>query len=286
MHPTAKSLVLDLLSSLRGQAMPVRALVAAGELFDLSAESIRVALVRLCDRGIIERNERGQYRLAPAAQPVQQHVAAWMRTAERLVPWRAGWIGVHTAGLERGDRSQVRRRERALQFLGFRALEPHLFVRPDNLKGGVDAVRTELLALGLDPSALVFGIDRFDSAVEERARALWDGQALSRAYRATRAALTRSAVGLARGPARAAMVESFVLGGQAIRQLALDPLLPEPIVPAGERAALVDAMRAYDRLGRACWRGFMTSHGAPHLQAPRTAVAASWPPRESAGASL
>lgn len=47
------------------------------------------------------------------------------------------------------------------------------------------------------------------------------------------------------------MVESFTLGGQVIRQIVLDPLLPPPLVPAGELSALVRAMRAYDGAGRA-----------------------------------
>ena len=284
MQPTPRSLILDLLSSVRGQAMPVRALVAAGAVFGISAESIRVALVRLCGRGTIEHKQRSTYRIATAAQPVQQHVTAWTRTEDRLVPWRGGWVGVHAGGLERGDRTRVRRRARALQFLGFRSLDAHLFVRPDNLKGGVDAVRAELQALGLEPAALVFGMAQLDPAAEARARALWDGQALCRGYCDTRAALARSAVRLAHAAVHEAMVESFVLGGQVIRQLALDPLLPEPIVAAGERAALVDAMRQYDRLGRAHWRAFMRSHGAPHLQTPRTAVAARWPQRAAQGA--
>ena len=64
------------------------------------------------------------------------------------------------------------------------------------------------------------------------------------------------------------MVESFVLGGRAIRQLVLDPLLPEPILPTTERHALVQAMRRYDKLGRACWRSFMGAHGAPSRRPP------------------
>lgn len=284
MQPTAKSLIIDLLSSVRGEAMPVRALVAAGEVFGISAESVRVALVRLCKRGTIAHDERGQYRLAPAARAVQAHVVAWTHTEERLLPWRGGWIGVHTAGLTGADRTRLRRRRRALQFLGFAALEPHLFVRPDNLKGGVGGVRAELVALGLEPGALVFSIAQLDPAAEARARGLWDGQALCRGYRATCTQLARSATRLERLPLREAMVESFVLGGEALRQLALDPLLPEPIVAAGERAALVESMRRYDRLGRTCWRNFMKSHGAPHLQTPRTAVAARWTRREGMGA--
>ncbi|HZP42919.1 MAG TPA: PaaX family transcriptional regulator [Candidatus Binatia bacterium] len=282
MRPAPKSLILDLLSSLRGRPMPVRALVAAADVFGISPESIRVALVRLCGAGTVERNERGHYRLAAAAAPVQRHVAAWTRTEERIVPWRGGWIGVHTAGAAGADRARGRRRDRALHFLGFRRLAAHLFVRPDNLKGGVPAVRDELRALGLDAGAVVFGITGLDPATDARARGLWDAAALRRGYRATCAALARSAARLAQLPEREAMVESFVLGGRAIRQLVLDPLLPEPIVPARERAALVDAMRAYDRLGRARWRGFMRAHGAPHLEAPRSAVAARWPTRAGA----
>src|SRR5262249_40943171 len=149
--------------------------------------------------------------------------------------------------------------------------------RPDNLRGGVDALREQLHALGLEAAALVFAIAQFDAATEARARALWNAASLRRGYRSISAALMRSAAQLERQPLHAAMRESFVLGGGAIRQLAHDPLLPEPIVPAAERAALVETMRAYDRLGRACWRSFMKSHDAPYLQTPRTAVAAQWP---------
>ena len=64
------------------------------------------------------------------------------------------------------------------------------------------------------------------------------------------------------------MIESFRLGGAAIRQLTLDPLLPEPIVPGDERSALVAAMRRYDAAGRSCWAAFLTRHGVRHRSAP------------------
>ena len=53
------------------------------------------------------------------------------------------------------------------------------------------------------------------------------------------------------------MVESFLLGGRVIRQIVLDPLLPEPLVPTQERTALVEALRRYDRAGRVCWSSFL-----------------------------
>ncbi len=168
-----------------------------------------------------------------------------------------GWVALHTAGLERGSARSRRQRARALRLLGFRPFAPGIELRPDNLVGGVARVRARLASLGIDAPALVFGIDDLDPAAEARARALWDGAALVASYRATIGRLERSAERVALLPRAAARAESFRLGGEALRQLALDPLLPEPIVPAAERRALVAAMHRYDRLGRRAWAGWL-----------------------------
>ena len=248
--------------------MPVRALVAAGEIFEISPESLRVALVRLLEAGTIERNERGQYCIAAAARAVQGHVAAWNRIEDRLTGWRGDWIAVHAAGAPRRDRARLRQRERALGFLGMKELEPGLWVRPNNLRGGVEAARAELIDLGLEDTTPVFGLAQLDAATEARARGLWDAAGLRRGYGEMIAALDESAARLPSLPWRGALAESFLLGGEGIRRVVFDPLLPEPIIPAAERAALIDTMRRYDRLGRACWRPFMRENGAPHMHAP------------------
>jgi phenylacetic acid degradation operon negative regulatory protein len=64
------------------------------------------------------------------------------------------------------------------------------------------------------------------------------------------------------------MVESFLLGGRVLRQLVLDPLLPEAILPVAERQHLVEAMRRYDRFGRGAWAGFLGEFDVPHLRTP------------------
>jgi hypothetical protein len=53
-----------------------------------------------------------------------------------------------------------------------------------------------------------------------------------------------------------------------IRELVLDPLLPEPLAPEAERRALALAMRRYDRAGRRAWASFMARFGAPHVATP------------------
>src|SRR5262249_46512570 len=92
--------------------------------------------------------------------------------------------------------------------------------------------------------------------------------ALRAGYRKMRDLLAESEKRIPTLAIEAAMTESFRLGGQAIRQIVLDPLLPEPIVPAAERAALVAALRRYDRLGRSCWAELLRATGVTGLRTP------------------
>jgi phenylacetic acid degradation operon negative regulatory protein len=256
-HLTPKALIFDLLSTVPKSAMPVGSLIAAGQLFDISENNVRVTLARLRAAGMIDQDDRGQYRLAQGAASVGRHVTTWRNVEQRVRAWDGGWIGVHTAAVQRSERRAHRHGDRALRFLGFERFEAGLHLRPDNLVGGVDAVRQRLYELGLDAKAMVFGIHDLDRDAEHRARRLWNSDALRDGYRASLASLKRSERRLATLPAHAALVESFVLGGRVIRQIVLDPLLPEPLVPTNERRSLVEAMCRYDRAGRACWSAFL-----------------------------
>lgn len=257
MDLTPKSLILDLLSTVPTSAMPVGALVAAGQLFGISDNNVRVTLARLRAARMVDQDDRGQYRLAEEAAPVGKQVISWRTVERRVCAWDGGWIGVHTAGVQRSERRAHRHGDRALRFLGFERFDAGLHLRPDNLVGGVAAVRQQLHELGLDAKAMVFGIRGLDSSAEGRARRLWNTTALRDGYRASLAALKKSERRLADLPAHEALVESFLLGGRVIRQIVLDPLLPEPLVSVSERAGLVEALRYYDRAGRACWSSFL-----------------------------
>ena len=264
--PTAKSLTLDLLSTLRGHSMPVRALVEAARLFAIEENNLRVSLARLCAAGIAERDQRGLYRLAASAAAVERQITSWRRLEERVRDWPGGWIAVCGTTPTRG--AAGRRSAQALRFLGFRALEPGLMLRPDNLRGGVSKVRDELRALDLAETAAVFGIKDLDPERERHARGLWDTASLQSRYARYRAELAASQAHFASLTREQAMIESFLLGGAVVRELVLDPLLPEPILPPGPRNQLVAAMRDYDRMGRAAWADFLRGHGVVHSQAP------------------
>lgn len=267
--PKARSFVLDLLSTLRRRAMPVRALVESAALFGIAEGSMRVALTRLLAEGLVERDERGLYRLGRAAAPVQGRVAAWRDLATRLRPWSGDWIGVaETRSATPASRASQRHSERALGLTGFRAFTRGLALRPDNLAGGVTRLRQELVALGLAPGAVVCEVRALDAVSDARAHKLWDADELVAAYRRHRQQLEASTRRLRTRAPEVAMVESFRVGGAVLRLLAHDPLLPEPIVPAAERDALVAAMIEYDEIGRASWSAFMARHGVVQGRSP------------------
>ena len=264
--PSARSFVLDLLSTLRRGAMPVRALVEAAGLFGIAEGSVRVALTRLLAEGLVERDEGSAYRLGVAAAPIRDRVATWRDLASQMRAWSGAWIGVF--GVASAARPEQRKSRRALDLLGFRPLARGLEVRPDNLAGGIARVREELAALGLAPGAVVCELRELDAVSEARAHGLWDAAGLVASYRRHCRAIEASTRRLRARSDEHTMVESFRVGGAALRTLAKDPLLPEPIVPARERDALVAAMRDYDALGRASWSAFLARHGVAHRTAP------------------
>ncbi len=272
MVPRPRQLILRLLLGAGGAPLSARDAVRACALFAIPANGVRVALVRLAAAGLVEPVERGAYRLGPSASTLAADVAAWRDAQARTTEWSGDWIAVHVGALGRSNRVALRARGRALGLLGLRELDRDLHLRPDNLPGGVAAARERLTRLGLQRDAAVFRAGGFDAEHERRARALWDGKALARRYRATRVRLERWLAQAHRLDLDAAARESFLLGDEAIRQLVFDPLLPRPLVDEQARAAFIDAVIRFDAAGQAIWKGFLSDTPATRRRpVPRAA---------------
>lgn len=259
MTPHPRDLILKFLLTRDDGVLSARDVISACALFGIRENSVRVALVRLAAAGMIEAAGRGTYCLGANAANLAEDVRDWRNTEARIGHWHGGWIVAHCAGLGRTDRAQLRSRERAFELVGFRELERELFVRPDNLAGGVGMVRKRLYKLGLETSAAVFLATEFDPMRESRARALWDGKALNRAYRKTAEKLRKWLTRIDEMEMEVAARESFLLGSAAIRQLVYDPLLPEPLVNVQERQAFIDILIRYDDVGHAIWQSLRAS---------------------------
>lgn len=268
MTVSPRPLILNLVLGARGQVLEAREAVTACALFGVPDNTTRVMLARLTASGLLRAVGRGLYGLGPAARTLAEEVAGWRDAPGRLVPWQGDWIAVHTGGLGRSDRPALRQRERALRLLGLAPYGRGLFLRPDNLAGGVALVRERLRRLGLEPEAPVFVARGFEAPDDHAIRTLWDGAALDAGYRAGAEHLDRWLAGAAALPPEIAAREAFRLGDDAIRQVVYDPLLPEPLVDGRARDAFFDAVRRFDAAGHAIWHDYLSSVRVRNAVAP------------------
>ena len=260
MNVSAKAVVLEVLSageSIFDGALPVRALVQAASVFDIAENSVRVAIVRLRAEGLLESPGRGEYRLGPSAQVVNEKIHGWRTVSSRLGRWDGSWAAVFTADLSRTDRPALRRRLRALRYLGFEQLKAGLFLRPNNLKPGINGLRDELRALGLDADASVFRVEELNPEQEEQARALWDSVSLEQTYSKLGGDLKTSLDRLEELPLNDSVREAFLLGREGIRHVVLDPMLPEPLVDTDKRSTMVHVLQSYCDKGLHLWARFL-----------------------------
>ncbi|GHG99563.1 PaaX family transcriptional regulator C-terminal domain-containing protein [Pseudodonghicola xiamenensis] len=254
----ARPLILRLLTVVDGGILSVAEAVRACALFDISENNVRVTLARLTQSGRTESIDRGLYRLGPNGRQLGADVAAWRSAEDRLTDWSGRWIATATGGLPRSDRKALRARARALSMLGMRELDHGLYLRPDNLLGGVAAVRDRLIALGLGPEAAVFRASGFDPDREARALSLWHPDTSEESYRDGAARLTRWLYRQAEGlPLEQAARESYLLGDAAIRRIVFDPMLPAPLADEAARHAYIDTAKRFDDTGRAIWADFL-----------------------------
>jgi phenylacetic acid degradation operon negative regulatory protein len=261
---TPRNVVLNLVRVAPRQSLPVSRLVEMGDLFGFSSNALRVAVTRLTAEGLLDSDERGWYRLGPAAEPVQAHVEDWRRGEARMRPWKGEWLAVALGG--RAERAVRRASLRALGRLGFGEGLAGLWLRPDNLALPFADTVERLRRLGLEDGAEPFRARDFDAGLVQRLQSqLWPARALQRTYERTAQGLARSLPQLEHMPLRTALVQSFLLGGEAIRVLATDPLLPEEIVPGAARRELTELMLRYDAAGHRLWRSFAT-RTAPESQ--------------------
>ncbi|MBX2800034.1 MAG: hypothetical protein KTR31_20310 [Myxococcales bacterium] len=263
--------------------VPVQVLIRAASLFEIDENRTRVALHRLRSKGLVLSRERGSYHIAPGAPmsdpEVEEEVddggeptlrapgrGTWQHVLERLLPWDGRWIAVHTAPLPRADKTIARRRDRATQLVGLRELQSGLLVRPHNLAGGIDGFRERLVDLGLEATAPVFDIGSLGPH-DDVARTLWDGLHLDDRYRRHIDRLTRLTLQVRTMPVEEAARQAFVAGGEAVRDIVTDPLLPPPLVDPALREAFVETMTTFDDVGRDLWSRVLDTD-LPLLMAP------------------
>lgn len=247
---------LALLGAARGHPLTIPMLIGAAEVLALSPNAMRIAISRLASRGDVITRSRGAWALAPGRVEAFEHVRQYRTGFATRVPWRGGFVGVLTAELPRRSATLVRRRHQALELAGFRPMRHGLYVRPDNLRGGLETVATHLARLGLDRAAELIGVtlaERQRVEVARRYQVASDGKKAVTLTRKVEALLSV----MSRRPPRLVAASSFWLGDEVLRFLARDPLLPEQLADPAPRRKLAAVMSALDVKGLEVWRALL-----------------------------
>ena len=254
---TPRQLILEMLDADPVMMTHGRRLIAAGGVFGFSENQMRVALSRLLADGLLMQPRRGDYALDGGATSIQAETQRWQKLESRLRRWRGDWCAVLTDNLAAEGSTRFRKQSRALAMRGMQRWRPGLWVRPNNLRGGVDALSGELQALGLDAIRGHCVIARGDAGCEENLRSLWDCSQLQATYRQRIGELHAASTRLDSPQFPAVLAESVELGGRCIRALLRDPLLPDELASGDSRRELAGLLKDYDRKGRRQWRQFI-----------------------------
>ncbi|MCL6416961.1 hypothetical protein MIB92_14970 [Aestuariirhabdus sp. Z084] len=262
-----KNLLLGILHTGNLKAMPIKVIIHLGALFGFSSNLMRVNVTRLLSDGALEQDERGYYRASGKNNLMSLWIDRWHLGEDRRRPWNRSWLLLCLPGKK--AIASHKDTLRALSYMGFKASNSSMWVRPYNLVESRQIIFDHLLQLGLIESAELFVVSEASSEREQYWRdTLWPIEQYQQKYKQLLDELETSKNAIKKMPLDQAVVESFVLGSQVVNTLAIDPLLPEEMVDSQRRATLTDAMREYDQLGKAIWYEKMAEQGLMDASPP------------------
>lgn len=205
---TARSVVLSLLLGAHPPELPVRDIVRAVGLFDISEATLRVALSRMVGAGDLDRRD-GTYRLT--RRLLERQARQDDATHPSTLPWRGDWeIAVVTSvGRSAADRAELRTR---LGGLRLAELREGTWLRPANLGRSW-------------PAELGGVVRRFTARPEDDAAEL-AGQLWDLPVWATTAEALLEHLATTADPA-----DKFTTAAAAVRHLLRDPVLPPELLP-------------------------------------------------------
>ncbi len=212
---TARSVLASTLLGADPPQLPVAYLVHVAGLFGINENRARVALSRMVASDEVATDGAGHYRLA--GHLLDRQVRQQASRAGRTRPWSGTWVVVIAQPGSPADVRVARRRAMGLARMG--ELRDGVWVRPDNLEGGLDPVAS---------AGLVLRDARPEDDGAALAARLWDLDGWRRRADELLAALD----GLPpRGPED--LAPGFELSAAVLRHFQADPLLPDPLLPAG-----------------------------------------------------
>ncbi|MBV9255247.1 MAG: hypothetical protein JO054_13530 [Actinobacteria bacterium] len=230
---TARSLILSTLLGTHPPHLPVRALVAVGELFGFAEGTVRTALSRMATAGEVDA-DNGRYALGERLRKRQASQDASRRPPPNR--WDGAWWIAHVVaeGRSVGDRREFRARMRDAH-MG--ELKPDVWLRPANIAGPEPSADVLLTRGSIE-----------DRDPVELATQLWDLDNLRHTGKRLRRAADHALTSLAAGDA-SVLPDTFMTSVAVVRYLLAEPQLPAEL--AGDGWPAIELRGTYDELERA-----------------------------------
>lgn len=253
---TAKSLILDLLRTSKPSALPVHLLINTAAIFEISENTLRVNLNRLIKRDAISQDSRGYYQVSETTSPLRSWVATWRAGEQRVKPWQQQWLNLQIASsLNSNANKQL---QRAAFRFGFRQYWDNSWIRPDNLAINNSLLRHLLQQLSEQDGFMLMQVQQF--SCDKNPEQLWQPKNLERAYLSHITALQDSIDNIEAAELATRFRQSFILGGDCIHTLAIDPLLPAQLINVALRDQLTQLMKTYDRMCTPYWQQLFSQY--------------------------
>jgi len=224
-HFSIKDLLLAVLHGVSMDCVPESMLLQIGEYMGISKTSVQKSLNELIESHYIHVDENRCCSILPERSLFSQHFEQWRLSEQRRVIWDGSWLVCDLPVI--CEDSDVRKRSLwALDLLGFKET-PKGILRPNNLLGGIDALRLKLKIFGIEANTDLFSVNDYPKRIQETLKTdIWPITALTDSYHDMYQKVDTGNAMLKSRVTKSVLVYALKIGYEAVTMLAIDPLLP------------------------------------------------------------
>lgn len=244
---------MSLFSTSGIETLAIKRLLRAGELFDIEAAAMRVAVTRLVKDNLLTSPERAVYQPSAQSKALTARLQEWQGILHKTTDWSGDWLVILTHPLGRTDRRLLRAQARTLALHGYAESDAGLWVRPANFAVSAIQHYQDLINIGLDERVSLFRVTDREGPTVKGWPSLWSAADLRKSYTEALLAMEISRAAIKDMPTPEAARETLLVGQSVIRVINFDPLLPSEIGESALFAKVVTSMANYNKVGLRCW---------------------------------
>lgn len=256
MFPSAQNLILDVLKLNQPEHSNVRNLIKLGDFFNITENTIRVTLARLCKAEMIISTRRGFYTISARATRVEQELWNWRKSEQIVKDWEGHYIILSCRHNKMHDQVIRKKNQKALKLMGFAEFEENTYIRPANLIYTNQKIKEKLIRLGLTTQANIFTAYNIEASHERLIEHLWKPAQLNQYYIEHAQKMQNWMLQQHLHSQKELIQGSYLLCQDAIRHIFFDPLLPEPYINQKNRQNLIDTTYRFEINGIKIWRDY------------------------------